>query len=129
MRSFNTLHFKKISIENFFWIFGKFYLLVAFYYIMGEEAKYVYLLWEVSAEKFKDVGENKLPEQMGSVGLLVNYVEMQLWAWCRELSSRPFTGMWLILGVFLLSLTPCFEFLYSVLPWLSTEISCIYLLF
>lgn len=43
MRTFNTLHVKKSSIENFFGIFGKFYLLVAFYYVMGEGAQNVYL--------------------------------------------------------------------------------------
>jgi len=75
---------------------------------MGEGAQNVSVSWKVSLKKVKDTGENKIPEQMGSVGLLVNYLEMQLLAWCRELANRPFTSLWLILGAFLLNLTPCF---------------------
>lgn len=43
---------------------------------MGEGAKNIYLSWNVSAEKIKDAGENK----MASVDLLVKYLEMQLQA-------------------------------------------------
>lgn len=63
---------------------------------MGEGTKNTYLSWNVSAEKIKDAGENK----MGSVDLLVKYLEMQLQAWMGELLNR----LQLLFCVFLLKL-------------------------
>lgn len=82
---------------------------------MNEGTQNISLPLNVSAENIKVSGENKLPEQMGSEGLLVEYLEMRL--------HRPPRGTWLILGVCFLSLASCLEFLYFTLPWLSTEMS------
>lgn len=114
MRSVGTLLFKNKLYRKLFFNIWQISFTSCSLPQHGWGSTKVYASWNVNAEKVKDADENTVPEQKGSVSLLVTYLEMQIWACCRELSDHFRVCGWFLVFFSLALLparnfsTPCF---------------------